>query len=152
MDFNGRFVWNLIQYASVLGANPDALLSIVGRPFEELSQQSCKLRADTYNEVLEAAVKATGDPLFGLHAGENLSLQAAGLIIQIAHSAETVEEALQFCCEYSNLGCRALPMSMEVLGEKVKILFSPDPSWARKSSVCVNQTIYGHMAFTIREY
>ncbi|MEM7515108.1 MAG: AraC family transcriptional regulator ligand-binding domain-containing protein, partial [Bacteroidota bacterium] len=104
------------------------------------------------NEVLEAAVKATGDPLFGLHAGENLSLQAAGLIIQIAHSAETVEEALQFCCEYSNLGCRALPTSMEVLGEKVKILFSPDPSWARKSSVCVNQTIYGHMAFTIREY
>ena len=152
MDFNGRFIWNLIQYASLLGANPDDLLSLVGKTREELSDQSCKLEADVYNAVIERAMLATGDSLFGLHSGENLSLQAAGLIVQIAHSAETVEEALQYCCEYANLGCKALPMSMETKGLQVKICFTPDPSWARKSSVCVNQTIYGHMAFTIREY
>jgi proteasome assembly chaperone (PAC2) family protein len=110
MHFNGRFIVNLAQFAGQLGANPSEILALSGLPIAELCKEETTVDAVSYNEVIEAAVKATNDPFFGLHAGENLNLVAAGIIVQIANTSSTVKEALEYCCYFANLGCSALPV------------------------------------------
>ena len=123
-----------------------------GADESELCREDCKLGAEAYNNVLEAAMQSTGDPLFGLHAGENLNLQAAGLIVQIAHSSKTVHEALQYCCEFANLGCSALPLGLSEEQEHYRLTMTPNPVWLHQSPLSVEQTIYGYLAFTIKEF
>lgn len=152
MHFNGRFVVNLAQIASHQGADINEILSISQKPYEELCSEDCKLDSATYNAVLEECVHQTKDELFGLHAGENLNLQAAGLIVQIAHSASTVKEALEYCCEFANLGCSALPTELVKDDESYKLTLKPNPIWLAESEESVVHTIYGYLAFTIKEY
>ena len=152
MYFNGRFVVNLAQFAAKQGADMHELLALSGLSYDELCKEECKLDSEVYNRIVEAAVGVTGDVYFGLHAGENLNLAAAGLIVQIAHTSETVKQALDYCCEFANLGCSALPLHLKKENDEYVLMLTPDPVWSRQSSLSVEHTVYGYLAFTIREF
>ena len=152
MHFNGRFVLNLIQFASQQGADTEKLLTLAELPPEELCKEECKVGPEVYNRVVEAASSESGDPFYGLHAGEHLNLSAAGLIVQIAQTSETVLQALEFCCEFANLGCSALPATLHKEGENTVLKLTPLQSWKDQSVLSVQQTIYGYIAFMIREF
>lgn len=152
MHFNGRFVLNLAQLATRQGANISELLRLSGKTIEELSAKDCKLDAHAYNRFIEAVIMTTGDELFGLHAGEHLNLAAAGLIIQIAQTSETVKQALEYCCEFSNLGCSALPAKLREEKDYYLYTFTPDPLWLEQSPVSVRHTMEGYLAFAVKEF
>ena len=152
MHFNGRFVLNLAQIASYQGADMNNLIELSGKKAGELCLEDCRLGPEAYNLVVESAVEATGDKYFGLHAGENLNLQAAGLIVQIAHTSETVRQALEYCCEFANLGCSALPTALLEKKDHYVLTLTPDPVWLDQSPESVLHTVYGYLAFTIREF
>ncbi|MFT5779351.1 MAG: AraC-like DNA-binding protein [Crocinitomicaceae bacterium] len=152
MHFNGRFIVNLAQFAGQLGANPADIITASGVPFEELCSETSTVDVETYNNVVGAAVKATNDPFFGLHAGENLNLVAAGLIAQIAHSSSTVKEALEYCCQFANLGCSALAVQLSEIPEAYKFSMNPDKGWMQSAPESVQHTIDGYLAFTVREF
>lgn len=152
MHFNGRFVLNLAQFAEHLGANKEKLISLSKRSEEELSREDCQIGPIEYNWVIEAAVQDTKDELFGLHAGENMNLQAAGIIVQIAHACNTVKQALEYCCEFANLGCSALPTILAEEEKYYKLILTPHPVWKEQSITSVVQTVYGYLAFSIKEY
>lgn len=152
MHFNGRFVVNLAELAAQQGVDRDQLLSVTGKSYVELCSDECRLDAATYDNFLAETVKQCGDPFFGLHAGEQMNLQAAGLIVQIAHTAGTVKEALQYCCEFANLGCSALPTALMESENGYKLTLTPNPAWLLQSPLSVRHTIYGYLAFTLREF
>ncbi len=152
MHFNGRFVLSMIDFAGQLGADSKALIGLTGLTMEELSQEDCRFGQDIYNAVIESAMEKTGDPLFGLHGGEHLNLAAAGLINQIAQTSATVRQALEYCCEFANLGCSALPTELHRMGTDYKLTLRPVKEWADQSKVSVEQTVYGYLAFTVREF
>ncbi|MCI5058205.1 MAG: AraC family transcriptional regulator [Flavobacteriales bacterium] len=152
MHFNGRFIINLAQFAAQIGGNMAELISLSGHSFQELSREDFKVDATVYNKVTEAALRMTGDELFGLHAGQNLNLQAAGLMMQITHSANTVQHALELSCEYSNLGCSAMPLSLKNWGDKFAVIMEPNPIWTAQSELAVRHTIFGYLAFKQREF
>ena len=152
MHFNGRFVLNLARMAQEQGADLDKIISLSGKTEDELCREDCVLGPVEYNAVLEACVKETGDEFFGLHAGEHLNLQAAGLIVQIAHSSSTVEQALEYCCEFANLGCSALPTTLHNRSTHFELSLTPDETWRLGSELAVQHTIYGYLAFSIREF
>ena len=152
MAFNGRFLLNLIQFASSKEVNYQKLIALSGRSVEELSSEACVVENHVYNHLLEQAVELTNDPFFGLHAGEALNLAASGLINQIVHTSSTVKQALELCCDYANLGCSALPMQLIEQKENYKLCFTPDELWLQQSAVAVQQTIEGTLAFSIREF
>lgn len=152
MFFNGRFVMNLAQFASQQGADMKKLIALSGKSAEELCQEDCKLSPETYNKVIETAIEETDDNSFGLHTGENLNLQAAGLIVQIVHTSETIQQALEYCCEYANLGCSALPTNLIQEGEYFKYTLTPNKLWLKQSLLAVRHTIEGYLAFTVREF
>ena len=152
MTFSGRFLLNMIQFASERGAKLQDLIDLSGHDYAFLCDEESRVTSEVYNLVLEASVKNTSDELFGLHAGENLNLAAAGLIGQISQTSSTVKEALDYCCEFANLGCRALPMSLEKTTDGYLLSFVPNPQWKLQSEVASKQTIDGTLAFTLREF
>ena len=152
MHFNGRFVLTLAQLAARQGADLNKLLSLSGRTIEELSAKECILDAKAYNTFIEAVISTTGDEFFGLHAGEDLNLTAAGLVVQIAQTSDTVRQALEYCCEFSNLGCSALPANLREEKDYYLYTFTPDPLWLQQSPISVRHTLEGYLAFTIKEF
>ena len=152
MTFSGRFIANLLDVAAERGADRDALLGAVGLTLRQLQDETTRVEAEVYNAFVATAVRECGDPLFGLHAGERLNIAAAGLIAQIVQSCSSVRQALEMCCEFAMLGCRALPLEMHAEGDAVFLAMTPDPNWLEQSPAAVQQTLDGVLAFTLREY
>lgn len=152
MTFSGRFLLNMIHFAARQGASATDLLAIAGHAQEDLTEGNRRVEAPVYNAVLEAALSQVPDPLLGLHAGEYFNLGAAGVIAQITQTSTTMLEALQYCCEFSMLGCRAIPLRLEKTGDAYALRMKPDPVWQAQSPEAALHTLEGHLAFSLREY
>ncbi|MFA7327246.1 MAG: AraC family transcriptional regulator ligand-binding domain-containing protein [Candidatus Kapaibacterium sp.] len=152
MAFNGRFILNLAYFAACKGGNSSEIIQLSNKTESELMQDTCIIDDITYNSLVEYTVESTGDEYFGLHAGENLNLAAAGLIAQIVQTSQTVKQALQFCCEFANLGCSVLPLSLIEENNYYKIVLTPDKVWSHKSLISLQHTVDGVLAFTIKEF
>ena len=98
MAFNGRFVLNLSHLADKQGADVSSIIELSGKGQKELIKEDCIVEDNNYNQVLEKIVELTGDELFGLHAGENLNLSAAGLILQLVQNAFAWSRYTFFLC------------------------------------------------------
>ncbi len=152
MQFRARFVANIIQFAAQQGASPQALYEVSGLPFTQLQEEDRFVDAGTYNAVTEQAMALSGDELFGLHLGEYLSLSAAGLIVQIVQSSQTVGQALHYIVEFANLGCQAMPFQLVERADDWELSLHPNPAWEEMSPIAVRQTMDGTIVFTLREF
>ncbi len=152
MAFNGRFVLNIAHLAARSGGDIKQLIELSGNSITALNEENCIVENENYNAVIEQAAEATQDNCFGLHAGENLNLSAAGLIVQMAQSSSTVKEALELCCQYANLGCSVLPLQLVEREDSYKIILSPNQLWKNSSEIAYQHTTAGVIAFTIKEF
>ncbi len=152
MDFSGRFLLSMIQFAAVRGSDQEQLITMSGHDLAYLSDEENRILPAVYNRIIEHCVDTTQDNFFGLHAGEYLNLAAAGLIGQISQTSSTVKEALEYCCEFAALGCQALPMNLEQTMEGYRLEVIPNASWENESPIAVQQTLEGTMAFFLREF
>lgn len=152
MTFSGRFLLNMIHFAARQGASAADLLAIAGHTQKSLMDEKLRVEAPVYNVVLETALSQVPDPFMGLHAGEYVNLGAAGIIAQITQTSTTMLEALQYCCEFSMLGCRAIPLRLEKTGDAYALRMKPDPVWQAQSPEAALHTLEGHLAFSLWEY
>lgn len=152
MDFSGRFLLSMIQFASERGADYEQLLHMSGLDYDYLCLEESRVAPTVYNRLIEHSVRVTNDELFGLHAGEYLNLAAAGLIGQISQTSSTVKEALEYCCEFAALGCQALPMRLHKTNEGYRLEIIPNSTWEADSPVAARQTLEGTLAFSLREF
>ena len=152
MAFNGRFVLNLIEFATKQDISKEELIPLTGKTQEELQQDDCVIESLQYNAVVEEAVKRSGDTFFGLHAGEHLNLSAAGLMLQITQTSETVKQALNFSCQFANLGCSSLPLTLVEEADYFCLTMVPDSLWEKQSRLAVRHTAEGTLAFMIRQF
>lgn len=152
MQFRARFIANIIQFAGQQGVDKRLLLDLTQKTMEELCADELMFESPIYNAVVEKAAALSKDNLFGLHLGEYLSLSAAGLIVQIAQSSNTVLEALRYMVQYANLGCQALPFQLRELDEEWELSVTPNYLWLEQSPQSVKHTMDGTLVFTIREF
>ncbi|MEM8909948.1 MAG: AraC family transcriptional regulator, partial [Bacteroidota bacterium] len=152
MTFSARFIANIIHFATQQGASKKALLDLVDYDFDELLNEQLRVEASVYNRVLEHAIQLTGDNCFGLHLGEYLSLSAAGIVAQISQASATIQEALEHLVAFANLGCQALPFSLEPHGTQWEVSVRPSPLWIQQSPLSVQHTIDSVFVFTLREF
>lgn len=152
MAFNGRFVLGMIHFAGRQGADIRPLIEASGQREEELCQEASTLEAEYYNAVVTTAVEATRDPFFGLHLGESMNMTAAGLVAQITQTSETVLQALQYACDFAQLACSSLPMTLTEETNYYKLTMTPESLWAKGSELAVKHTVDGTIAFTINEF
>lgn len=151
MAFNGKFVANLAFFGSNQGVPVADILEPIDKPLEVLCSDACVVTNSEYIGVIENVLRLTGDSHFGLHAGEHLNLSAAGLIGQITQTSGTIKEAIEYCCEFANLGCSVLPITLVEHSDKYTVNFTPDADWKESSKTAFKHTVDGVMAFTIRE-
>lgn len=128
------------------------LVTLSGYTASELEQESCQIDSLVYNAILEEMVTASGDPFFGVHAGEHLNLSTAGLIAQITQTSATVKQALEQCCAFANLGCSSMPMTMHEEVDAYKMVLKPDVLWRQQSGLAVVQTAEGNITFLLRAF
>lgn len=152
MAFNGRFILNMISFAARQGLDPEPLIQLTGQSKADLGREDSVVANEVYNAVCERAVAGSKDPFFGLHMGESMNLSAAGLIAQISQTSETVRQALEFCCQFANLGCSVLPMSLEKEKDRYRVVLRPDPVWESQAGIAVRHTAEGVLAFSLREF
>lgn len=152
MAFNGRFVLSIIHFAAQHGGDIKALIALTQLTPERLNSEECQLESFVYNEVISKCLEQTKDDCFGLHLGESLNLSAAGLVAQITQTSETIKQGLQYACDFAQLACSSLPMTLIEGAEDYQLLMIPDPIWLKESEQSVRQTVDGTLAFTIREY
>ena len=152
MYFRARFIANIIQFAAQQGVDSRRLLALTGKKMEELCAEELMMEAPVYNSIVEETEALSGDDLFGLHLGEYLSLSAAGLIVQIAQSSNTVLDALNYMVEYANLGCQALPFQLKELDNVWELSIRPNALWLEQSPKSVRHTMDGTLVFTLREF
>jgi len=152
MPFTGKFVLNLTRFAAKQGASLNELLSLCGFSEEQLCEEECYVEDAIYNTVLERAIELTDDDFFGLHLGEHMNLAAAGLIAQISHTSKTVKEALEYCCQFANLACSSLPMSLDEKPDHYVVSINPRPLWEEQAPIALRHTAEGILAFNIREF
>lgn len=152
MTFGGRFVLNIIHFAALQGVSLSDMLKLSGYSEKQLELEETRVEASVFSTIVEEAVFKSGDAYFGLHAGEQLNLAAAGLIAQITQTSRTVKEALSYCCEFAMLGCRSIPLELVLMGSDYKLSLVADRSWAQQSPLAVRQTVEGLLAFTLREF
>ena len=152
MKFRARFIANAIQFAAMQGANPNALTKLTGKALSDLNEDDYFFESDVYNAVVEEAVKQTSDPFLGLHLGEHLSLSAAGLIIQIIQTCNQIKDALHYMVAFANLGCQALPFSLQEHNDHWVLSLTPNPLWEEQSPIAVRHTLDGSVVFTLREF
>lgn len=141
-----------MHFAQAQGGSLEYLVGLTGFSVDELSNEELQVDAPIYNLVIEKAIEITNDNYFGLHAAEYLNLSVAGLIVQISQSSSTVKEALDYCCEFANLGCRAIPMELDEMDDFFKLAFVPDALWHQQSPIATKHTVDGMLAFTLREF
>lgn len=151
MTFGARYINNIIQFAGQQGANKKALVELTGISETELCDEDLRLDASIYNSVLEAALAQTKDEYLGLHIGEYLNLSAAGLIVQLSQHSETVRQAIDLIVQFANLGCQALPFSLDENSDNFELVITANQFWANQSPQSVRHTIDAIMVFTIRE-
>ncbi|MEM7035729.1 MAG: AraC family transcriptional regulator, partial [Bacteroidota bacterium] len=138
--------------AAAQGADQKALTALTGHDMETLQAESTKVTTAAYNQVAEAAVSATGDPCYGLHAGQYLNLSTAGLVLQIIQTSRTVGEALQYACDFNNLGCSMLRMALEHQDDFAHLTLRPGQVWLEQSPIAVQHTMEGALAFCMRVF
>jgi AraC-like DNA-binding protein len=152
MAFNGRFVLNVATFAARQGADFQHLIALSGQSEATLATPESVLSREVYNAIIEEAIAKTEDPCLGLHLGEGLSLSAAGLIGQITQTSATVKQALEYCCEFANLGCSELPMRLEKEGAYYKVSLQQNKLWEQQSPLAYRHTAEGILVFTLREF
>ena len=153
MAFRASFIKNIIHFASQRGVAAEELLRTLDcQEMEELNDEELFFNRAQYERVMETSVRQSGDPHFGLHMGEYLSLSAAGLIVQLAQNSRTVLEALQYTVEFANLGCQELPFQLKELDQAWELSLSPQPEWEAQYPLSAHQTMDGMMVFTLREF
>jgi AraC-like DNA-binding protein len=152
MAFNGRFILNLSLLASRQGADITELIALSGKTHKELMKENCIVEDSNYNRVIEKAIESTEDLHFGLHAGENLNLSAAGLILQLVQTSETIKQAYELCCQYANLGCSALPMELKESSNNYELIFTPNQIWKADSEIAFQHTVLGVLVFKAKEF
>lgn len=152
MAFNGRFVFSLIHFAGKQGASTPDLIEITGKSEAELCEETCTLTAQEFNTVIKKALVKTNDPFLGLHFGESLNLASAGLVAQITQTCETIKQGLEYACEFAQLACSSLPMTLTEEKDWFKLSMVPDKLWYQGSEEAVRHTVDGTLVFTINEF
>jgi AraC-like DNA-binding protein len=103
-DFRKNFVVSMLAYAVQKDIPPETLCRQAGIDLPALQGGGkVELNADQVDLLWQNALYKSQDPLFGLHFGEVMQLNALGIVGAIVRNSPTIGDALQQCVAYTPL-------------------------------------------------
>ncbi|WP_266365351.1 AraC family transcriptional regulator [Tellurirhabdus rosea] len=112
---------NFTEYAQVRGVAVNPLLkSIDGLP-PDPGSDTALIRTNDFYAVLETVHEKLGDPLWGIKAGNFISMKLLGLIYQISLQTTTLSEALHYLGSYLAATLPLVSASMQLTPERATV-------------------------------
>lgn len=111
-----RMVEIVAQGLRAAGVEIEPVLARVGLESLDLQDPDARISHDQGLRLMDAAVEATGDEAFGLHAGAHYQ-PGSHTVEFLACNSSTLGECLQRVCRYYQLGVDAANPSLEVEGK-----------------------------------
>lgn len=102
-QFEVSSLYGLSDLITELGGNPDYVGKQCRFDLSALANSHQQLSYDKYNELLEAAAKATACPHFGLLLGQRADVSILGTLGQLTSNCQTAGEALATFIRYYNI-------------------------------------------------
>lgn len=115
----------------------------------DLYRSEIKVSFETAYRAWEVALKQTGDPLLGLHLGEQTNTSILGLVGHLMQSCPNLEEAFKAVCSFSVVASDLFSYTLSRSGEKVKLSYVPCTPWVKVSPISARQGVEQAMAGTL---
>jgi AraC-like DNA-binding protein len=131
----------LLKYLKHLGVDADAVLRSAGADASLLLLPDARISAETYIKIEEEAVKASGDPYFGIHMGEYAEAGNWSIIGYMMMNCATLGEALLKAGKHSRIISTLIHASAFFKGRNIKITFSKDRRCPELSRHCFEAAI-----------
>jgi len=113
-----------LRHAEQLGLDQDAALAAAGLTADDLNDNSRRLPGAAHEQLLGHLVEASGDPLFGLHAGRFVQPGSWSVLGYITMNCATLGEAMSRIVPYEKLVGDMGVSRIEAAAEHVKLIWS----------------------------
>src|SRR4051812_20436797 len=84
----------LLDRIVAAGANPDEILSTAGLQRSHLAKAEGLIPTSAFARLLTDVARATGDPYFGLHFGEQFNLKHVGALSYVVLNSPSIAAAV----------------------------------------------------------
>lgn len=140
-----------IIYAAVShGADFSMLCAALEIAPADLNDSEKLVDFETAARVWDVALEQTGDPLLGLHIGEEISPAILGMTGYLMQNCRTLHEALDAFCKFNNLYSTMFHYSVQQERNMTLICFQPNALYEKKYSESARQSVEISMAGLLR--
>ncbi|MGH8353609.1 MAG: AraC family transcriptional regulator GliR [Pseudomonas sp.] len=113
-----------LRHAEQLGLDQSAALAAAGLTLDDLNDNSRRLPGAAYEKLLGHLLAASGDPLFGLHAGRFVQPGSWSVLGYITMNCATLGEAMSRIVPYEKLVGDMGVSRIEAAADHVKLIWS----------------------------
>jgi AraC-like DNA-binding protein len=114
-------LWPMVLGLKALGLDTDALLATTGVSQDLLKNPDSRFPAETGLRLLQAALDASGDENLGLRLSELYAPGVFTVLDYLAHSSDTLREAIERTCSYERIHQNGVRTTLEVEGARAML-------------------------------
>lgn len=140
---------DIIYSAVAAGASLQAICQAASLSPEAL-QEERSYDLSQVNAVWQAAVTQTGNPLIGLHAGEQVHFESIGIVGFTMQNSPDLYTAFERATYYNNIYSSLLAISLQSKKETVRVQFTPLPVFVHTFPEAARQSVESSMAFAAK--
>lgn len=115
----------LVDVAKSFGASREALLTAVDLNDNDLASPEARCSDKKLRELIEIAIKATGNEALALHFGEQLTLTSHGVFGYAVMSCRNVRQVIEILTKYYRLLLNDASLNMQEDNDKIAIEYRP---------------------------
>lgn len=123
-----RYYLRLCEVMDRLGVDPATLLSQTGLRLSDVARTGASLSADQVEQVVEAAIRATGRTDLGLETAKTLKLTSHSAVSYGILSSPTAGYALRLVARFFSLILPPFRLQYRLTGERMELAINP--AWA----------------------
>jgi AraC-like DNA-binding protein len=150
MEAHMPIIRDIIYAAVARGGDLKTMCAETGVDVLELNDSGKMAPFDPAAKVWDVTIAHTGDPLLGLHMGEEISTTILGMIGYLMQNSVTLFQALEQLCAFNDLYSTMMKFNVRKNDNVVEFVFEPAPLWTSRYPESVRQSIELSMAGTLR--
>jgi AraC-like DNA-binding protein len=143
---------DIVYGAVAQGADLEALCKEINLNPNDLTSSENKANFEQAYRAWEVAVKATSDPLLGLHLGKKTGPSILGLLGHLIQNSSNLKEVFTQVVSYNSFFTNVFSYRMAQRGEVVALIYEPMPLWVSTSPESARQAAEQAMAGTLNVF
>ena len=110
-----------------------------------VGSQDAFLTTHQFENLLTALIKASNDPAFGLHFGENTRYNSRTTVMELLYSAHTLREALRELVKFKDLFAPSAQFQLTVDEKRASLSYQPGLASLRENQVVFNELVLSRL-------